>query len=190
MNVLNFLLKALLFLVVAFFVGGYTIPDSWTIARDLTIKASPEVIYPYVSHFKQWTIWSPWNPSKDPTLQYTYTGPETGVGARQAWTSAKMGSGWMQCTAANQQTGISYDLFIKMRFIQSTIHGNISFVPSINNNTKVTWTDKGQSNGSYAKRWTNFLFKPMLGNDIEAALAGLKKIAEGSQEASSPSATQ
>ena len=106
MQVLKFLLKALLFFVIAFFVGGYTIPDSWTITRDLTIKASPEIIYPYVSHFKEWPIWSPWNPSKDATLQYTYTGPETGVGAKQAWTSSKMGSGWMQCTAANQQTGI------------------------------------------------------------------------------------
>ncbi len=177
MRILKFLLQALLLLVVVFFVVGYTISDVWTISRSIKINASAEKIYPYVSNFKEWEKWSPWNTSKDATLAYTYSGSEEGVGSKQAWTSSKMGTGSMQITAAEPQTGVTYDLSIDMGYIQSTLQGTIAFAPA-HGATNVTWTDKGQANGNYIKRWTNFLVKPMLGTDLDTALAGLKNIVE------------
>lgn len=173
MNILKLLFRTLYILLGIYLAGGYFIPDTWQVTRTMTMHATSQQIYPYVSNFREWENWSPWNASKDPSLEYTYTGPTTGVGAKQTWTSHKMGNGWMQFTAASPETGVAYDIFIDMNTMQSTLHGNIAFATE-GDLTTVTWTDSGQANGSFFKRWMSLMIKPMLGKDIDAALSGLK----------------
>ena len=160
-----------------FLVGGLLIPSEWTVSRFMKIEATPQRIYPYISHFKQWEIWSPWNASKDATLKYTYTGSDKGIGAKQSWTSEKMGSGWMQFTAADPKTGVAYDLFIDMHGHQSMLHGKIELKPS-EHDTLVIWTDSGNAGKSFVTWWMSLMIKPMLGRDLETGLKGLKSIIE------------
>lgn len=177
MRILKFFLRATLLLLVVFFIGGFLIAPEWTVTRSLAMHATPETIYPLISNFKAWEKWSPWNASKDATLQYTYQGAAVGVGAKQSWTSEKMGSGWMQFTTATPQTGVAYDLFIDMGRSQSTMHGTIYFMPA-GDTTTVTWTDKGDSGKSFIKRWMSLLIKPMLGKEFDSGLAQLKTLVE------------
>jgi hypothetical protein len=177
MGILRFLLKTLVVLVCVFFIGGFLLPSSWMVSRSVVINASPEKIYPLISSFKAWTQWSPWNQTSDPSLQYTYDGPEIGVGAKQQWTSDKMGKGWMQLTEANPQVGVAYDLHIDMNGSESTLRGNIAF-SSEGDDTKVTWSDEGDAGKSFTKRWMALLFKPMLGRQLNAGLNNLKAVAE------------
>ena len=177
MRTLKFLFSTVIALFTAFLIGGLMIPDEWTVSRSITIHASTDRIYPFLSNFKEWEKWSPWNASKDATLKYTYEGPATGIGAKQSWTSEKMGKGWMQFTSANPQTGVAYDLYIDMGRSQSTLHGNID-LSADGDSTNVTWTDRGNSEASFIKRWMSLMIKPMLGKDIDKGLAGLKTIAE------------
>lgn len=179
MRVLRFFVTAVVFFIAVFFVGGFFLPDAWMVSRSITIHATPEKIYPFVSNFKEWEKWSPWNASKDPSLKYTYEGPDSGAGAKQSWTSEKMGTGWMQFTAANPQTGVAYDLFIDMGRSQTLIHGSIVFVPK-GNETQVIWTDQGDSGKNYMKRWMSFLLKFMLGKDLDTGLSGLAQLVEKS----------
>lgn len=179
MRALKILLTVILILGVIFVIGGWLIPSEWRVSRSITIQATPEKIYPYLSNFKQWERWSPWNASKDATLNYTYTGPKQGRGAKQSWTSEKMGAGWMQLTQANPETGVTYDLFIDMHGSQSQLHGKIDLIRHANGqSTLVTWTDTGNVGPSFVKRWMSLMIKAMLSRDIGTGLAGLKSISE------------
>lgn len=177
MRFIKFLISVIVILAVVFVVGGFVIPAKWTVSRSITVSASPEKIYPYISNFKMWEKWSPWNASMDPTLKYSYSGPKTGVGSKQTWTSEKMGTGWMQFTAADPQTGVSYDLFIDMQGNQSTLHGNISFTPK-GQETTVTWTDNGDSGDRFVHRWVGLLIKFMLEKEFDNGLNKLKSLVE------------
>ncbi len=175
MRILKILSNIVLILAGVYIAGGFLISPEWSVSRSIAIDANPEKIYPFVSNFKEWEKWSPWN--EDKTLKYSYQGPEEGVGAKQNWTSEKMGKGWMQLSEANPQTGIAYDFFIDMGRSQSSLQGKMDFTRQ-DNKTLVTWTDKGDSGKSFVKRWMSLLIKPMLGKDMNKGLANLKIEAE------------
>ncbi len=177
MRILKFLLSTLLVLFGIYLLGGSMLPDEWAVSRSTMINANVDQIYPYVSNFKEWPKWSPWNTSNDTSLKYTYEGSESGVGAKQSWISEKMGTGWMKITSADRQKGIDYHLFIDMGGTPTTLNGNIAFSPD-GQQTKVTWTDHGNADKSYINRWISFLLKPMLSKDIDRGLAGLKEVVE------------
>jgi hypothetical protein len=143
----------------------------------VTIHATPKEIYPFVSNFKEWEKWAPWNSHKDATLQYTYQGPRESAGAKQSWKSEKMGSGWMQFTSMNPQTGVAYDIYIDMGRSQSAFQGDLRFARE-GDDTRVTWTDQGDSGKNLIKRWMSLVFKSMLGKDFETGLANLKMLVE------------
>lgn len=177
MRSLKLVFKGLLLLTGFFIAGGYFIPAQWAESRAIAIHASAEQIYPMVSNFKNWEKWSPWNSHKDASLQYSYWGPEEGVGAKQSWSSEKMGKGWMQFTSATPETGVVYDLHIDMGRSQTQLQGTIAFTPN-GDETIVTWTDKGDSGSSFVKRWMSLLIKVMLGKDLEKGLSNLKALVE------------
>ncbi|MBA3537794.1 MAG: SRPBCC family protein [Tatlockia sp.] len=177
MRILKILLNLVIILSGVYIVGGFLIPSEWKVSRSIAIHANPEQIYPLVSNFKEWEKWSPWNSQKDASLQYSYEGPEVGVGAKQNWVSEKMGKGWMQFSSANPETGVAYDFFIDMGRMQSSLQGKIEFAKE-NDETLVTWTDRGASGKSFMKRWMSLLIKPMLGKDINTGLKNLKSMAE------------
>lgn len=174
---MRILIFFLIFLIAAFFIGGLLIPKEWSVSRSVTIQASPEKIYPFISDFKEWDKWSPWNATKDPSMQYSYSGPETGVGAKRSWTSEKMGTGWMELTTADPQTGISYDLFIEMGNEKTKLHGIIA-LQATGNETQVTWTDQGSTGNSFKRRWLSLMLKQILGKDLESGLNQLKTVVE------------
>jgi hypothetical protein len=175
MRIVKFLLTTVIALYGIFLIGGIVIPDEWTVSRSRLIHAKPEQIYPFVSDFKEWEQWSSWNAKKDPSLKYTYSGPATGIGSRQSWTSQKMGKGWMVITEANPQTGVAYTLFIDMGYSQSTLHGRIHFTQQ-EQATLVEWTDQGHSENSFVKRWMSLMIKPMLGKEFETGLTHLSAL--------------
>src|SRR5687767_13273543 len=93
-------------LVATFVVVGLLLPARWQVARSIVIDAPPAAIYPLVANFKTgWLHWSAFE-ATDPTIQYIYSGPDEGVGAKRTWTSQKMASGFQTITKANPQTGV------------------------------------------------------------------------------------
>jgi hypothetical protein len=176
---LKWLLIVFLALIGIFFVGGFFIPDAWQVSRSKTIAAPADAVYAQVATLKNWPVWSPWTVEKDPTLVYSYEGPETGVGAKQLWISKKMGTGRIEIKEADPTKGVSYELFIDMGNMQSTIKASIAFAP-VAAGTNVTWTDNGNSEGSLVKRWMSLMITSMLGGELAEALEGLKKASERS----------
>ncbi len=173
MRITKFFLYLIIVLIAVFFIGGSLIPAEWTTSRSMAIQAGADKIYPHIDSFKAWESWSPWNITTDPSIKYTYTGPDSGVGAQQHWTSDKMGNGWMILTAADPKTGVSYDVHVNMYGSESIVHGNINLATT-NDQSIVTWTAKGDSGSSFVKRWMSLMCRFMIGQSFETGLNGLK----------------
>lgn len=180
MKWLKYTLVGILTLVVLFVVIGKFLPNEWQVSRSITINAAPAQIYPYIADLKKWPLWSPWTSESDKTLVYTYEGPDSGVGAKQNWTSESMGKGWLQIREANPETGIQLELFIDMGRFQSNIQGTIA-LEAIGSETKVTWTDKGDSGNSLVRKWFSILMDPIMGREFNQGLQKLKQVVESSK---------
>ena len=56
--------------------------------RAAVINAPPEKVFAIVGDLRRFKEWSPWA-DLDPKTQYTFEGPETGVGQMMSWVSKK-----------------------------------------------------------------------------------------------------
>ena len=102
----------------------------------------------------------------------TYTGPETGKGAGWKWKSKSEGNGGMMFGEEQINQSIQYELHFEG--IGKPSSGALTLTPE-GNNTKITWTMHGTSEGNLMmKLFTPFLDK-MVGPDFEAGLNNFKK---------------
>jgi|SRR5580700_8114189 hypothetical protein len=164
-------------LLVLFIVVGMLLPSKWEVSRSINIAANKETIYSAVANLHRFIEWSPWTGEEDPSLVYTYEGPEEGVGAKQNWTSEKMGKGWLEISEADPEKGIIYKLFIDMGRWQNNLEGQMAF-EALDNETKVTWTDRGENGANIVKKWMALFMNSMLGKDLEKGLTKLKSLTE------------
>lgn len=75
-------------------------PDSFQVQRSIAINAPPERIQPLIADFRAWGAWSPWE-KKDPAMKRSFSGADSGVGARYAWDGDKnVGRGSMEIVEA------------------------------------------------------------------------------------------
>lgn len=167
--------------VVAYLIGilviilliGFLLPSAFKAERSVTINAPSEKIYPLVANTRTWKQWTVWN-QRDPNMEITYAGPESGVGAKWSWKSKSEGNGGMEFTAAEPSKKLSYKLtFDDM----APTKGEIILAPSANATT-VTWTMNGDAGMNPIGRWFGFFMDRLVGPDFEAGLKNLKKLAE------------
>jgi uncharacterized protein YndB with AHSA1/START domain len=67
-------------------------PSHVTLSQEMTIKASPAAIFPYINNAKKSYEWMPWADG-DPGIKIEFSGPEEGVGAMSQWNGKNMGAG-------------------------------------------------------------------------------------------------
>src|SRR6185312_15262187 len=97
-------------------------PDTFRIERTVSIKASPDKIYPYISNLHNWSTWSPFE-KFDPNMKRTFSGPPNGKGAVYAWDgNSKAGSGRMEITDTVQPSHV----MIKLDFLKPFEGHNIT----------------------------------------------------------------
>lgn len=176
-NILKWVLIALGSLVAIFLVGGFMIPQQWSVTESATINAPAEAVYSQIADLKNWQVWSPWTKEKDPAQEYTYEGTEPGVGQKWSWKSEKMGTGWLEIKTGDAAKGITYELFLNMNGHQSTMHGELTYVQT-EAGLEVTWKDTGDSGSNLVKRWMSLFIKPILSDEFKAGLAKLKTVTE------------
>jgi polyketide cyclase/dehydrase/lipid transport protein len=164
-------LVAVVLLVALLFVVALVLPSEYHVKRSVVIKAKPEAIYPYLNNFKKWPEWVVWTTAKDPTLVYTYEGPEEGTGAISKWTSKKTGNGVMKMTDAKAKHGVMYELTMDNGKFYS--NGAIVFEKA-EEGTRVTWHDDGDMGGNLLGRYFVPFFDKMIGSDFEGGLQKLK----------------
>jgi uncharacterized protein YndB with AHSA1/START domain len=162
-------------LIAAVLIYAATKPDSFRIERSTVIKAPPEKISAYLTDFKQWAAWSPWE-EKDPTMKRTFNGAASGKGAVYGWEGNKnVGTGRMEILDVQPQSVI-----IKLDFLAPfEAHNTAEFtMQAEGDSTKLTWIMFGPANYMSKVMSVVMSMDKMVGPDFEAGLAKLKAAAE------------
>lgn len=149
--------------------------SEFTIVRSQHMSAPAARIHALVNDFHEWLAWSPWE-DLDPAMIHTYTGPDSGVGAKQAWVgNSKAGQGSMEIVASTPARIDVALAFVKP--FKSTSKVRLDFV-AVDGGTTVTWTMTGQQNPIGRIFYTLLKMEKALGADFEKGLARLKAVAE------------
>jgi hypothetical protein len=148
--------------------------STYTVTRSTVIPAPAQDVFPLVNSFREWPKWSPWE-SVDPDMQRTYSGAESGVGGKYAWSgNRKAGAGNMEITESREPDVIR----IRLEFLKPFPAVNpttFTFVPE-GGGTRVTWTMTGEHKG-IGKVFALFMnMDKMVGGDFEKGLASLASV--------------
>ena len=176
MKILKRILIAVGLLLLGLIIVSQFLPSKYHVERSIVIAAQADAIHPWVNNLKKWPEWSAWTAAKDPTLVYSYEGPEEGVGAISKWDAKKMGEGSMKLTASEAGKLVQFDLSFAHGKYLST--GTFTFAPDTGG-TKVTWGMDGNVSRNPLDRFFSLLMDSMIGKDFEEGLGNLKKKAEG-----------
>jgi uncharacterized protein YndB with AHSA1/START domain len=171
MKVLGIVVVVLLVIVAAVLTFALTLPAEFSAQGNALISAPPESLYVRFATPRTWAHWSAWTTRNDPTLAYTYTGPDSGVGATMHWTSQRLGSGQLAIVEAVPSRLVHYEL----RFMTSPapVVGRVRLEPKAGG-TEVTWSDQGRLGGSPLMRLMYPLMKTMMRRAYEESFANLR----------------
>ena len=149
--------------------------STYSVTRSTVIPAPAKDVFPLVNDFREWPKWSPWE-TVDPDMKRTYSGADSGAGARYAWSgNRKAGAGNMEITESREPE----DIRIRLEFTRPFPGVNpttFTFVPE-DGGTRVTWTMTGSHHG-IGKVFALFVnMDKMIGGDFEKGLASLASVA-------------
>lgn len=148
----------------------------YTVERVTTTGASVDRVHGLVADFHEWTRWSPWE-DIDPEMSRTYSGAESGVGARYAWDgNRKAGAGSMVIVGDDPQK-IEVDLRFTRPF-PSESRMQMLITPGGDGSTVVTWRLLGEVGGVARLFSMVRSMDAMVGPDFERGLERLGRVAE------------
>jgi hypothetical protein len=113
----------------------------------------------------------PWK-EEDPSLRTIFGAKTSGVGASRAW-AGKEGSGSLELTAADEDTGIEYE----MTFERWPARGAIRY-ERVGDGTKVTWSLEGSFKTPVVKGYVALVLPPVIGDLLDRGLRKLKEQVE------------
>jgi hypothetical protein len=154
-----------------------TRPDSFRLARSISIKAAPEKIFPLIDDLHSFNRWNPFL-KLDPDTKLTYSGSANGKGTAHDWDgNSRVGKGRLEITDSLPVSKIVMKLDM---FKPIEGHNRVEFtLRPTDGVTTVTWAMSGKS-AYIAKVMGVFVsMDKMVGSAFEAGLADLKALAEG-----------
>ncbi len=170
-------LIGLLVIIVLVALGGFLISPEVHVERSIVVNAPAEKVFNQLNSFPNWTAWSPWQ-EMDPNMTHEYSGPESGVGHSDSWTSEvkNVGSGTQTIVKSEPTSYIESELDFGE---QGTGKGFFKLEPE-GEGTKVTWgmeTDMGSNPiarymGLMMDKWMGPVFDQGL-NDLKAHVESL-----------------
>ncbi|HZP10412.1 SRPBCC family protein [Methyloceanibacter sp.] len=146
------------------------LPAHVTVTRAVITNAPESSVFPYLANLHHFQEWSPWA-ARDPQLKLTYSGPESGKGARVNWESQvrSIGTGSMEIVNADPNKTI--ELAVNFNGLEGTSLFDIA--PS-GSGSKVTWSFGYDSGSSPLKRWKALALDGFVGAEYRTGLDKLK----------------
>jgi hypothetical protein len=174
MKILKRVLLGILGFVILLVAVGYLLPRQVNAERSIVINAPQAQLFDALNGFKRFNEFSPWA-ALDPNTQYSYAGPESGVGARMSWISAKedVGSGTNEIVESTPPDFIRTRLDFGGQLAEATF----SFEPA-DGATRVTWGFDGDLGNNPVMRFVGLMFDKWIGSDYEKGLARMKQVME------------
>ncbi len=162
--------------IIALLVYAATLPHTFQGQRTQRINASPEKVFPLINNMHGMNTWNPFAEA-DPDIKITYTGPESGKGARYEWTgNSKVGQGSIEIIDVATPSRVALRLDI-LKPIEG--HNTVVFTLAPNGSgTDVTWAMTGERPFIGKVMDAVFNMDRMVGGEFERGLAKLRTIAE------------
>ena len=174
------ILGGVIALVILALAVGLLLPSKTHIERSSEIHATPSAVFAYLNDFRKFNLWSPWA-KLDPNTQYTFSGPDQGVGAKMVWQSehSNVGSGQQQITVSapdrRVQTALNFG-------DMGTAYATFDLVAS-GANTRVTWSFDQDNGYNILGRYFGLMMNKFIGADYEQGLVNLKSVVESAPPA-------
>ncbi|MEU1549939.1 SRPBCC family protein [Nocardia sp. NPDC005745] len=144
------------------------------VVRSAVVTAEPARVHRLINDFHKWVEWSPWE-DLDPQLQRSYSGADSGVGARYAWSgNRKAGAGSMEIIgSADREIGVRLDFLKPMKATNM-----VTFIlEPVETGTEVTWRMTGRQTGLMGVIGRFIPMDKFVGRDFEKGLARLQQAA-------------
>jgi hypothetical protein len=144
------------------------------VVRSAVVTAEPARVHRLINDFHKWVEWSPWE-DLDPQLQRSYSGADSGVGARYAWSgNRKAGAGSMEIIgSADREIGVRLDFLKPMKATNM-----VTFIlDPVETGTEVTWRMTGKQTGLMGIIGKFIPMDKFVGRDFEKGLARLQQAA-------------
>ncbi len=163
----------------AFFIVALLLPSTQHTERSIVIEAERETVYDLVDSYDRFQEFSPWF-ERDPEVEITLSGPDSGVGQTMEWKSDKdnVGNGMQEI--------VEVDL---PRLVKSKLDFGFGEPPHAawileeeEGGTKVTWTLDSTFHSDYVGRYFGIMLDGMLGPRSAAARSSSHTAATGENE--------
>ena len=177
--VIVLVISLVVLLLAALLVHASRRPDSFRVARSIAINAAPDVIYPLISDFRNWQLWSPFD-KLDRNLKRTYEGAPFGVGAIYTYSGdKKVGAGRMEIVEAD----VPRRVLAKLDFTVPIVAHNMAefTLEPKDGSTVVTWAVSGPQAFAGKLMGVFFSMDGLIGGQFEDGLANLKAHVESQQ---------
>ena len=167
-----YLVIAIIAVVAFFLIVGLTGSSTFSIVRQADYQAPAEALFAQLNDFRNWAVWSPWD-KMDPTMERTYSGPSSGLGAKYAWVgNKKVGQGNMQITHAEPDKSVLLDLHFLKPFQAENVT-EFTLLPQ-GKLTTLRWEMRGER-PFFIRVMRLFMdMDKMVGKDFENGLANLR----------------
>lgn len=174
MKLLKYFALLLVFSIIAAGLGGLMLPDTRHVEREIEIEADAATIFPYLNDLRQFNKWSPWA-RIDPQTQYTFEGPEAGVGARMEWDSENKTVGKGSQEIVESETNSSIKMLLK--FGKNDLSMAEFRLIETAGSTTVVWSFDINLNNTIS-RYFGLMMENWIGHSYEQGLTELKAIVE------------
>ena len=115
-------------------------PNKFRVERSATLAATPAALFEQVNDHRKFAAWNPWA-KMDPAAVNTYSGPDSGVGAKCSWVGKKVGAG--SATITESKPGeLVRQRMEWLKPMQGTSTVDFTFKPQ-GDRTVVTWAMYG-----------------------------------------------
>ncbi len=152
-------------------------PATFLVAREISIKATPEVIFTHINNAKKANDWMPWK-EIDQEAVMVELGPEEGVGSGSKWDSkGQMGTGQAVVIESVPNVKVVTQLTYTKPMEMSQL-ATVSLSPNESGDTNVRWEVTGE-NTFMGRLMCIFMdMDKIVGQQFEKGLNNLKRIVE------------
>jgi effector-binding domain-containing protein len=165
-------LKVIFVLLIVFLLGGFLLPAKTYVSREIEIARPASFIFQFFNGFKRYNEWSPYL-AHDPQSKYSYSGPETGIGAKMSWDGEKLGQGSQTVLSVQENAQVVVDLKFDGGGGKATYA-----LENKGDSTLMRWTFESNAGNNPMMRWMNLALDKFVGPDYEQGLANLKALVE------------
>lgn len=161
--------------------GGLLLPREVHVERSIEIQRPVNTVFTIINRFEAFPAWSPWT-GRDPAVEYRFSGPVSGVGARMEWSGdpRQVGTGWMEITESHPNSLVKTKLVLEQQGEAETVFA----IERIAGGARITWSFDadlvaGQGHfGALMSRYFGLFFDRWIGGDFESGLSDLKAYVE------------